>query len=78
MINICTGLKPDNLILEKGKVTFGLNTYGVGDATRVGEGTCAVLRGKQAAMEIAQALGVRFNYDDYLAYLRAKEEECAQ
>lgn len=67
LINICTGLKPDNLILEKGKVTFGLHTYGVGDATRVGEGTCAVLRGKQAAMEIAQDLGVRFNYDDYLA-----------
>ena len=67
LINICTGLKPDNLILEKGKVTFGLNTYGIGDATRVGEGTCAVLRGKQAAMEIAQSMNVRFNYDDYLA-----------
>ncbi len=66
LINICTGLKPDNLILEKGKVTFGLNALGIGDATRVGEGTCAVLRGKQAAIEIAEALNVRFNYNDYL------------
>ena len=39
---------------------------GVGDAVRIGEGTTAVLRGKQAAYEIAQELGVRFNYNDYL------------
>ena len=67
LINICTGLKPDDLLLRKGKVTFGLHTYGIGDATRVGEGTCAVLRGRQAALEIAMEAGVRFNYDDYLA-----------
>lgn len=66
LINICTGLKPDDQMLRKGKVTFGLHAYGIGDATRVGEGTCAVLRGKQAALEIAMELGVRFNYDDYL------------
>lgn len=67
LINICTGLIPDGLLLQKGKVTFGLNTFGTGDAVRVGEGTCAVLRGKQAAMEIAMQMGVRSNYDDYLA-----------
>lgn len=67
VINICTGLIPDNQLLEKGKTVFGLNAYGVGDSVRVGEGTCAVLRGKQAAMEIAMQMGTRVNYDDYLA-----------
>lgn len=66
IINICTGLMPDNQLLEKGKTVFGLNAFGVGDAVRVGEGTCAVLRGKQAAMEISMQMGQRVNYDDYL------------
>src|SRR5574344_1723102 len=66
IINICTGLVPDNQLLVKGKEVFGLNTYGVGDAVRIGEGTSAVLRGKQAAYEVAQNLGVRFDYDAYL------------
>ncbi|MDL2297072.1 FAD-dependent oxidoreductase [Bacteroidales bacterium OttesenSCG-928-E04] len=70
VINICTGLIPDDALLVKGKTVFGLNTWGVGDAVRVGEGTCAVLRGKQAAMEIAMQLGKRVNYDDYLAISR--------
>lgn len=66
VINICTGLISDDQLLEKGKSVFGLNTWGVGDAIRVGEGTCAVLRGKQAAMEIAMQMGNKVNYDDYL------------
>ena len=66
VINICTGLIPDDSLLTKGKIIFGLQTFGVGDAIRVGEGTCAVLRGKQAAMEIAMQAGKRVNDDDYL------------
>ena len=66
VINICTGLIPDNQLLTKGQYTFGKRCAGGGDAVRIGEGTTAVLRGKQAAYEIAQELGVRFNYNDYL------------
>ncbi len=66
IINICTGLVPDNQLLIKGKELFGHHVYGVGDAVRIGEGTSAVLRGRQAAYEIAQEMGLRFNYDDYL------------
>ncbi|MBO4327869.1 MAG: FAD-dependent oxidoreductase, partial [Bacteroidales bacterium] len=47
-----------------------LNTYSCGDAVRIGEGTSAVLRGKQAAYEVAQNLGVRYNYDEYLEISR--------
>lgn len=70
IINICTGLVPDNQLLVKGRDVFGLNTYAVGDAVRIGEGTSAVLRGRQAAYEVAQNMGVRFNYDDYLEISR--------
>ena len=70
IINICTGLVPDDQLLNKGKQVFGLNTYGCGDAVRIGEGTSAVLRGKQAAFEVAQNLGVRYNYDEYLEISR--------
>lgn len=66
IINICTGLIPDDQLLIKGKTVFGIHTYGVGDAVRVGEGTCAVLRGKQAAYEIALEMGKRISYDHYL------------
>ena len=66
IINICTGLVPDNQLLVKGRDVFGINTYAAGDAVRIGEGTSAVLRGRQAAYEVAQNIGVRFNYDDYL------------
>ena len=45
IINICTGLIPDSQLLVKGREVFGLNTYGAGDAIRIGEGTSAVLRG---------------------------------
>jgi FAD dependent oxidoreductase./Pyridine nucleotide-disulphide oxidoreductase./BFD-like [2Fe-2S] binding domain. len=70
IINICTGLIPDDQLLIKGKEVFGLRTYGIGDAIRIGEGTSAVLRGKQAAFEVAQNLNVRFNYDEYLEISR--------
>ncbi|MBO7467109.1 MAG: FAD-dependent oxidoreductase [Bacteroidaceae bacterium] len=71
IINICTGLIPDSQILTKGKQVFGSErTYGCGDAVRIGEGTSAVLRGKQAAYEIAQSLGVRYDYDEYLSVSR--------
>lgn len=66
IINICTGLVQDNQLLIKGKEIFGENTYGAGDAIRIGEGTSAVVRGKQVAYEIAQAMDIRFNYDEYL------------
>lgn len=66
IINICTGLVPDDQVLIKSKQVFGLHSHGIGDAIRIGEGTSAVLRGKQAAMEIAMEIGIRFNYDDYL------------
>ena len=65
-INICTGLIPDNQLLRKGQEVFGLACHGVGDAVRIGEGTSAVLRGRQCAFEIMQALGRRINYDEYL------------
>ncbi|MBI9067542.1 MAG: FAD-dependent oxidoreductase [Salinivirgaceae bacterium] len=65
-INICTGLVSDDQLLIKGHDTFGRKCFGVGDAIRIGEGTSAVLRGKQAAFEIVEAIGKRFNYNDFL------------
>ncbi|MGE0090408.1 MAG: FAD-dependent oxidoreductase [Bacteroidales bacterium] len=65
-INICTGLVPDDQLLIKGYEVFGRNCYGAGDAIRIGEGTSAVLRGKQVAFEILQEMGARFRYDDFL------------
>ena len=65
-INICTGLVPDDQLLIKGNEVFGRNCFGVGDAIRIGEGTSAVLRGKQAAFEILESIGTRYNYNDYL------------
>ncbi|MDD4209329.1 MAG: FAD-dependent oxidoreductase [Bacteroidales bacterium] len=66
IINICTGLVPDDQLLVKGKEVFGINTFGIGDAIRIGEGTSAVLRGKQVAYEVAQCIGKRYSYEDYL------------
>jgi Uncharacterized NAD(FAD)-dependent dehydrogenases len=65
-INICTGLTPDNQLYIKGKEIFGRACYSVGDAERIGEGTSAVLRGKQCAYQIFDELGIRYNYDEYL------------
>lgn len=66
-INICTGLVPDDQLLIKGKEVFGRNVYGAGDAIRIGEGTSAVLRGKQVAYELLDEMGERFNYDEFLS-----------
>lgn len=66
-INICTGLVPDDQLLIKGNEVFGRNCYGAGDAIRIGEGTSAVVRGKQVAFEIIQELKATFEYDEYLA-----------
>lgn len=65
-INICTGLIPDDLLLTKGKEVFGRKVFGAGDAIRIGEGTSAVLRGRQVAYEIFQEMGIRYNYEEYL------------
>jgi len=65
-INICTGLMPDDALLEKGYEMFGRNCFGAGDAIKIGEGTSAVLRGKQVAYEILQSLKLPFNQNDYL------------
>ncbi len=66
-INICTGLVPDDQLLTKGKEIFGRHVYGAGDAIRIGEGTSAVLRGKQVAYELMEEMGYRYNYDDFLS-----------
>lgn len=66
VINICTGLIPDNQLWAKGKEVFGGQCFAAGDAIRIGEGTSAVLKGRHTAMQIMMELGVRVNYDDYL------------
>ena len=66
VINICTGLIPDNQLLLKGKEVFEGRCFAAGDAIRIGEGTSAVLKGRHTAMQIMMELGVRLNYDDYL------------
>ncbi len=66
-INICTGLVQDDQLLIKGNEIFGRRCFGAGDAIRIGEGTSAVLRGRQAAFDVLHELGVNFNYDEYLA-----------
>ena len=65
-INICTGLVSDDVLLTKGKEVFGRECHGAGDAIRIGEGTSAVLRGKQVAYEILEEMGERYQYEDYL------------
>jgi glycine/D-amino acid oxidase-like deaminating enzyme/Fe-S-cluster-containing hydrogenase component 2/ferredoxin len=65
-INICTGLMPDDVLLIKGRDMFGRKCMGAGDAVRIGEGTSAVLRGKQVAYEILDIMSKPFSYNDYL------------
>ncbi|MBN3035774.1 MAG: FAD-dependent oxidoreductase [Bacteroidales bacterium] len=65
-INICTGLVSDDQLLVKGNEIFGRLCWGAGDTVRIGEGTSAVLRGKQVAFEILTELGERIDYDRYL------------
>ncbi len=66
-INICTGLLPDSQLFVKGNTMFGRSCHGVGDSVRIGEGTSAVLRGRQCAYEVMQNLGKRINYEEYLS-----------
>ncbi len=77
-INICTGLVPDDQLLIKGKEIFGRNVWGAGDAIRIGEGTSAVVRGKQVAFEILEEIGVRYDYHQYLVtskeYIDSQQE----
>jgi len=65
-INICTGLVSDDQLLIKGNEVFGRNCFGAGDSIRIGEGTSAVLRGRQVAFEILQSMAKRFDYDEFL------------
>ncbi len=65
-INICTGLVPDDQLLIKGYQVFGRRCFGAGDAIRIGEGTSAVLKGKQIAYEIALEMNTKVNYNEYL------------
>jgi len=65
-INICTGLVPDDQLLIKGKEIFGRRVWGAGDAIRIGEGTSAVLRGKQVAFEILEEIGLPYDYNTFL------------
>ncbi|MDR1793013.1 MAG: FAD-dependent oxidoreductase [Bacteroidales bacterium] len=67
IINICTGLIPDNQLLELAKEKFKDKVYAAGDVLRIGEGTSAVLRGKQTAFEIIQDLGLKCDYNQYLS-----------
>ncbi len=69
-INICTGLLPDKNLFTKGVRVFGRDCHGVGDAVRIGEGTSAVLRGRQCAYEVMQDLGLRTDYAKYLEISR--------
>ncbi len=77
-INICTGLTSDDVLLTKGKEVFGRACHGAGDAIRIGEGTSAVLRGKQVAYEILEEMSERYNYHDYLTiskeYIDSQQE----
>lgn len=65
-INICTGLISDDQLFIKGQEVFGRQCHGAGDAVRIGEGTSAVLRGKQAAFDVLQQMDKRFDYKQYL------------
>lgn len=77
-INICTGLVPDDQLLIKGKEVFGRDVWGAGDAIRIGEGTSAVVRGKQVAFEIMEEMGQKYDYHQYLTtskeYIDSQQE----
>jgi len=66
-INICTGLVADDQLLIKGNDIFGRKCYGAGDSIRIGEGTSAVLRGKQVAFEILQEMDKPYDYNQFLS-----------
>lgn len=66
-INICTGLVSDDQLLIKGNEIFGRHCFGAGDSIRIGEGTSAVLRGRQVAYDILQETGKRYDYNEFLS-----------
>ncbi|MBR1517686.1 MAG: FAD-dependent oxidoreductase [Bacteroidales bacterium] len=66
MINICTGLISDDRLINKSRDVFGLKAFAAGDATRIGEGTSAVLQGRKVAYEIVQSMGRKIDYNQYL------------
>ncbi|MCF8230734.1 MAG: FAD-dependent oxidoreductase [Bacteroidales bacterium] len=65
-INVCTGLIADDQLMIKGNEVFGRKCHVAGDALRIGEGTTAVLRGKQAAYEVLQQMDHPINHKQYL------------
>ena len=65
-INVCTGLISDDQLLTKGKEVYGTKCHGAGDAVKIGEGTSAVLRGKQAAYDVLQQMDKGIAYKQYL------------
>lgn len=77
-INICTGLVPDDQLFIKGKEIFGRDVWGAGDAIRIGEGTSAVVRGKQVAFQILEEIGQKYDYRQYLTtskeYIDSQQE----
>ena len=70
LINICTGLIPDDQLLVKGKAVFGERCRAAVDVVQICEGTRAVLRGRQVAVEIMMEMGARVNEEDYLDLCR--------
>ncbi len=66
VINVCTGLIPDNQLVMKGKAIFGERCLAAGDSVRIGEGTSAVLRGKEVAYEIFNQMNIRVDYEEYI------------
>jgi len=77
-INVCTGLVSDDVLYTKGKEVFGRACHGAGDAIKIGEGTSAVLRGKQVAYEILDEMGERYDHKQYLSiskeYIDSQQE----
>lgn len=67
VINICTGLIPDDQLWLKGKEVFGMQCFAAGDAIRIGEGTSAVLKGRHTAIQIMMELGIKVDYNYYLS-----------
>ncbi|MEI7896389.1 MAG: FAD-dependent oxidoreductase [bacterium] len=66
-INICTGLVQDDQLVIKGNEIFGRRCFGAGDAIRIGEGTSAVLRGRQSAFDVLHEMGEHYEYDEFLS-----------
>jgi len=66
ILNICTGLIPDNKLLNKAREIFGHKCFSIGDSYKIGEGTTAVLHGKKVAYEILELMNKKYDYKIYL------------